>query len=82
MVRKSVKIEGVSSIGISSTQMNSPTEVQPVWEDDDGDDDDDDGDGGDDDIYIMMSVCLSVCLSVTKNHHFLLGVSCDHLNPP
>ena len=49
VVRKSVKIEGVSSIGISSTQMNSPTEVQPVWEDDDGDDDDDDGDGGDDD---------------------------------
>ena len=38
-----------------------------------GDDDDDD-----DDIYIMMSVCLSV----TKNHHFLLGVSCDHLNYP
>ena len=41
-------------------------------------DSDDDGDGedndGDDDIYIMMSVCLSV----TKNHHFLLGVSCNH----
>ena len=36
-------------------------------------------DGGDqDDIYIMMSVCLCV----TKNHHFLLGVSCNHLNPP
>ena len=33
------------------------------------------------DIYIMMK-CLSVCLSVTKNDHFLLGVSCDHLNPP
>ena len=32
----------------------------------------------DDDIYIMMSVCLSV----TKNHHFLLGVFCDHLNYP
>ena len=30
------------------------------------------------DIYIMMNVCLSV----TKNHHFLLGVSCDHLNYP
>ena len=30
-----------------------------------------------DDIYIMMK-----CLSVTKNHHFLLGVSCNHLNPP
>ena len=28
----------------------------------------------DDDIDIMMSVCLSV----TKNHHFLLGVSCNH----
>ena len=23
-----------------------------------------------------------VCLSVTKNEHFLLGVSCNHLNPP
>ena len=34
-----------------------------------------------DDIYIMMK-CLSVCLSVTKNHHFLLGVSCNHLNHP
>ena len=33
------------------------------------------------DIYIMMK-CLSVCLSVTKNHHFLLWVSCNHLNPP
>ena len=32
----------------------------------------------DDDIYIMMHVCLFV----TKNDHFLLGVSCDHLNPP
>ena len=39
-----------------------------------------DGDDGDD-IYIMMK-CLSVCLSVTKNDHFLLGVSCNHLNPP
>ena len=29
------------------------------------------------DIYIMMQ-----CLSVTKNDHFLLGVSCNHLNPP
>ena len=44
--------------------------------------DDSDGDGNDngddieDDIYIMMK-----CLSVTKNHHFLLGVSCNHLNP-
>ena len=37
------------------------------------------GDNDDDDIYIMMK-CLSVCLSVTKNHHFLLGVSCDYLN--
>ena len=35
----------------------------------------------DDDIYIMMK-CVSVCLSVTKNHHFLLGVSCNHLNHP
>ena len=31
-----------------------------------------------DDIYIMMSVCVFV----TKNDHFLLGVSCNHLNPP
>ena len=40
---------------------------------DDSDDSDDQ-----DDIYIMMSVCLCV----TKNHHFLLGVSCNHLNHP
>ena len=38
--------------------------------------DDDVGDNGD--IYIMMHVCLSV----TKNHHFLLGVSCNHVNSP
>ena len=38
---------------------------------------DDDDDGDDDDIYIMMQ-----CLFVTKNEHFLLGVSCNHLNPP
>ena len=31
----------------------------------------------DDDIYIMMQ-----CLFVTKNEHFLLGVSCNHLNHP
>ena len=31
-----------------------------------------------DDIYIMMQFGLSV----TKNHHFLLGVSCNHLKPP
>ena len=38
-----------------------------------------DDEGGDDvDIYIMMHVCLFV----TKNDHFLLGVSCNHLNPP
>ena len=44
---------------------------------DDGQDDDvHDNDGAD--IYIMMHVCLFV----TKNDHFLLGVSCDHLNPP
>ena len=51
--------------------------------DDEADDEDDDDSGhheqdGGGDIYIMMSVCLSV----TKNHHFLLGVSCDHLNYP
>ena len=33
------------------------------------------------DIYILMK-CLSVCVFVTKNDHFLLGVSCNHLNPP
>ena len=44
----------------------------------DGDEDqDDDDDYNDDDIYIMMQ-----CVFVTKNHHFLLGVSCDHLNYP
>ena len=31
----------------------------------------------DDDIYIMMQ-----CVFVTKNDHFLLGVSCNHLNHP
>ena len=31
----------------------------------------------DGDIYIMMQ-----CLCVTKNEHFLLGVSCNHLNYP
>ena len=35
--------------------------------DDSGDDSDGDGD-----IYIMMK-CLSVCLFVTKNEHFLVG---------
>ena len=43
-----------------------------------GDDHCDDGEDDDDDIYIMMQ-CLSVC---HENHHFLLGVSCDHLNYP
>ena len=45
--------------------------ASPWWcghDDDDGDDDDDA-----DDIYIMMK-----CMCVTKNHHFLLGVSCNH----
>ena len=41
------------------------------------DDDDDD----DDDIYIMVK-CLFVCMFVTKNHHFFLLVSCNHLNHP
>ena len=42
--------------------------------DDDVDDVDDDyGDEFDLDIYIMMK-----CMCVTKNHHFLLGVSCNH----
>ena len=30
-------------------------------------------------IYILW---CSVCVFVTKNEHFLLGVSCNHLNPP
>ena len=30
------------------------------------------------DIYIMMK-CLSVCVVLTKNDHFLLGISCNHL---
>ena len=34
-----------------------------------------DRDDADDDIYIMMQFCLFV----KKNHHFLLGVSCNHL---
>ena len=33
----------------------------------------DDCNDADDDIYIMMK-----CMCVTKNHHFLLGVSCNH----
>ena len=32
------------------------------------------------DIYYIYYDGVSVCLSVTKNHHFLLGVSCDYLN--
>ena len=44
-------------------------------DDDDGGGEDDEGDDYDndayDDIYIMMK-CLFVCLSVTKNDHFLL----------
>ena len=36
------------------------------------------GADGNDDIYIMMHVCLFV----KKNEHFLLEVSCNHLNPP
>ena len=34
-----------------------------------------DDDEVDEDIYIMMQ-----CMFVTKNHNFLLGVSCNHLN--
>ena len=33
-------------------------------------------------IYIHYDECLFVCVFVTKNDHFLLGVSCNHLNPP
>ena len=42
-------------------------------------------DNEDDDIYIMMIyiyIMMQFCLFVTKNHHFFLGVSCDHLNYP
>ena len=39
-------------------------------------DDDDDNDKNSD-IFIMMK-CVFVCVFVTKNHHFLLGVSCNH----
>ena len=46
-------------------------------DDSDGGDGDDNHDVDDDDIYIMMQ-----CLFVTKNEHFLLGVSCNHLNHP
>ena len=44
---------------------------------DDSDHDDDESDC-DDDIYIMMK-CVCVCVFVTKNDHFLLGLSCNHL---
>ena len=37
------------------------------------DDDHDDHDDFEVDMYIMMK-----CMCVTKNHHFLLGVSCNH----
>ena len=69
------------------TQLSSGNGDEDDGEDVDGDevedndeygDEDDDQDG---DISIMTE-CLSVCLSVTKNDHFLLGVSCNHLNPP
>ena len=66
---------------------NSNNDDDIYGDDDDGNSDNDDDNSEDDDncnngdIYIMMK-CLSVCLSVTKNHHFLLGVSCDHLNYP
>ena len=57
--------------------------IEDDEEDGGGDDDEDDidfvsDDKDDGDIYIMMHVCLCV----TKNEHFLLGVSCNHLNPP
>ena len=41
------------------------------------DDADDEVNVNSDDKYIMMQ-----CLFVTKNQHFLLGVSCNHLNHP
>ena len=47
----------------------SPSPCSPDVDDNGDDDDGNDGDD-DDDIYIMMK-CLCVCLSVTKNEHFL-----------
>ena len=32
-------------------------------------------------VSMVFKGGFMVCLSVTKNHHFLLGVSCNHLNP-
>ena len=54
-------------------QPGASEECQPFEREDDDDDDNDD--------YIYYDE-VSVCLSVTKNHHFLLGVSCNHLNHP
>ena len=62
------------------TSVMSEVVIKNKEQDDDvGDGGDDGNDGGDigGDIYIMMK-----CMCVTKNHHFLLGVSCNHLNPP
>ena len=50
-------------------------------DDDDGEGGDDDEEGGGDDIYVYYDAVF-VCVSVTKNDHFLLGVSCNHLNHP
>ena len=32
-------------------------------------------------LMVIHILWCSVCLCVTKNEHFLLGVSCNHLNP-
>ena len=43
-----------------------------TYHEEEDDDDEEDNKEVDDDICIMMK-CLSVCLCVTKNHHFLSG---------
>ena len=60
---------------VKMVRLGAEGKVQGSGDTDDGVDNDD---GVDSDIYIMMHVCLFV----TKNDHFLLGVSCNHLNPP
>ena len=53
-------------------------QVAGVDQDAQGDNDDNqDAEGDNDDIYIKMQ-----CVFVTKNEHFLLGVSCNRLSPP
>ena len=69
-----------------------PSPARDDHDDEEDDHVDDDDDNDDDNVgrhvaptksslwYIYYDE-VSVCLSVTKNDHFLLGVSCNHLNP-